>query len=286
MILEGQLAKTVLVTGAGSGIGWETSLRFAREGWNVVATTRRGDSISTDDLLPNMLAIPMDVTRPDQVRDAVATAICEYGTIDAVINNAGVAEFGVFEAISPERVRTSFEVNVYGVMNVMRAAVPHFRNRKAGTFVNISSAGGRVGMPAMSIYLATKFALEGFSESAWFELAALGIAVKLVEPGGVETPFLEKIARTRSDNVPPEDYADFMRHNDQVMSGLAWPRSTPKEIADIVFLAATDGSSRLRYFAGPGVAHMIDARTTLDDERYELFMRAEFAALSKLKDQV
>ncbi len=280
------MPRTVLITGAATGIGWETALRFAREEWNVVATTRCPDSIPRSHLTSGMMAVAMDVTQPEQVRGAVEAAIAEFGAVDVVVNNAGVGEFGIFEAIAPKKVRASFEVNVFGVMNVMRAVLPHYRERQSGVFVNISSAGGIVGMPAMSVYLTTKFALEGFSESAWFELASQGVAVKLVEPGGVETPFLGKIADTRRQNPVPEDYADFVAHNDSVMSQLAWPRSTPFDIADVVFDAATDGTSRLRYFAGPGVEHMVRARRTFDDERYEIFMRAEFDALSKLKGLV
>jgi NAD(P)-dependent dehydrogenase (short-subunit alcohol dehydrogenase family) len=280
------MSKTVLITGAATGIGRETALRFATEGWNVVATTRRPGSIPTEDLPPGMHAVEMDVTQSEQVQTAIDAAVAEFGGIDVVVNNAGFGEFGLFEGISPEKVRASFEVNVFGVMNVMRAALPHFRSRQAGVFVNISSAGGIIGMPAMSVYLTTKFALEGFSESAWFELASQGVAVKLIEPGGVETPFLSKIANIRQRNPPPEDYAAFVAHNDKVMSQLGWPRSTPIEIAEIVFGAATDGTSKLRYFAGPGVEHMVSARHTFDDERYEIYMRAEFDALSKLPDLV
>lgn len=283
---EKTLSRTVLITGAATGIGRETVLRFARAGWNVVATTRRPESIPPEDLMPGVQGVAMDVTQPDQIASAIETAIGEFGGIDVVVNNAGFGEFGIFEAVSTDKIRASFEVNVFGVMNVMRAMLPHFRERQSGVFANISSAGGIVGMPAMSVYLTTKFALEGFSESVWFELASQGVAVKLVEPGGVETPFLGKIMDSRRENPAHEDYAAFVAHNDQVMSQLAWPRSTPIEIADIVFDAATDGTSRLRYFAGPGVAHMVSARHTFDDERYEIYMRAEFDALSKLPDLV
>ncbi len=280
------MPRTVLITGAATGIGWETALRFAGEGWNVVATTRRSGSVPKEDLLPGMVVLAMDVAESEQVDAGIEAVIAEFGAIDVVVNNAGIGEFGVFEAIEDEKVRASFEVNVFGVMNVMRVVLPHFRERQSGVFVNISSAGGIIGMPAMSVYLTTKFALEGFSESIWFELASQGVAVKLVEPGGVETPFLSKIAETRRQNPAPDGYADFVAHNDDVMSQLAWPRSTPMQIADVVFGAATDGTSRLRYFAGPGVEHMVRARHTFDDERYEIFMRAEFDALSKLKDLV
>ncbi|WP_420145167.1 SDR family oxidoreductase [Sphingobium sp.] len=276
------MSKTIFVTGAATGIGLATVSRFAAAGWNVVATTRREGSLPDHLDHPNIVPLTMDVTLPDQVATAVEQAVAAFGRIDVVVNNAGVGEFGLFEGISDEKLRRSFDINMFGVMTVMKAVLPHFRARQSGIFVNISSTGGRVGMPGMSAYLATKFALEGFSEAVWYELASQGVAVKLVEPGGVETPFLGKIGETRRDNGVPADYADFVQHNDAVMAKLAWQRSTPEEIADVVFTAATDGSSRLRYFAGPGVAHLVKARTSMDDEAYETFMRTEFQALSKL----
>lgn len=281
---EKPLRKTVLITGAATGIGREAALKFVREGWNVLATTRRPASIPSGTYPADVLILAMDVTQPDEVRAAIDAATAVFGRIDVVVNNAGIGEFGVFEGVAPQKVRASFEVNLFGVMNVMRAVLPQFRERQSGTFVNISSAGGIIGMPAMSVYLATKFALEGFSESVWFELASQGVAVKLVEPGGVETPFLEKVAETRRENIPPQDYAGFIAHNDEVMARLAWPRSTPAQIAEVVFAAATDGTSRLRYFAGPGIAHLVYARRMLDDPLYELFIRAEFEVSPRLED--
>src|SRR6218665_398777 len=177
------MKKTVLITGASSGIGKATSLYFARQGWNVIATMRNPEKETELVNEPNILVSRLEVNDPASINAAIAEGIAKFGKIDALINNAGYGQQGVFEAISTEKIQAQFDVNVFGTMNVTRAMLPHFRANQAGVIVNVSSGAGRVTTPLLSIYSASKFAIEGFSESLAFELDSQNIKVKIVEPG-------------------------------------------------------------------------------------------------------
>lgn len=267
--------KKILVTGASSGVGKAICQLFLQKGWQVIATLRSPETFGQPETA-DLSILPLDVTDERSIEQALAIAYERHGSIDVVVNNAGFGEFGVFEGIADERIRANFEVNVFGVMNVMRAVLPRMREEGRGTIVNISSGGGIVGLPSTSIYLSTKFALEGFTESIWYELDGLGIGIKLVEPGGIETPFLQKIAGQATVNIPPQDYAEVQQRIRRRMVELSWKRSTALEIADVVWEASTDGKNQLRYFHGPGIQHLIDARRTAGEAVYEKLIRAEF----------
>lgn len=269
------MTKTILITGTSTGVGAETAMLFAERGWNVVATMRdlgSGQAVEHH----NVLQTHLDVTDKVSIMNAITAGSERFGSIDVVVNNAGFGEFGVFEAIDDAKVRANFDVNVFGVMNVIRAILPRFRERKGGLIVNVSSGGGIIGLPATGIYLSTKFALEGFSESIWFELDALGIVLKLVEPGGIATPFLTKIAGQAATNIPPDDYLPFVEKINARMAELDWERSSPGDIAEVIWTSVTDGSRRLRYFHGPGIQHLVDGRHSNNDQDYEALMRREF----------
>jgi len=268
-------AKTILVTGASSGVGQAVAAKFAREGWNVVASMRNPE-VHPHSTIKNVTTMKMDVTVKSSISDAVAEIQTKFGNIDLLINNAGYGEFGVFEGISDERIRANFDVNVFGVMDVMRSVIPLMRQRRSGTIINVSSGGGIIGLPSTAVYLSTKFALEGFTESIWYELDAVGIRAKLVEPGGIETPFIQKIAGQAARNAAPLEYAQYQARISKRMGELNWKRSTADEIAEVVWGAATDESSQLRYFYGPGIAHLIASRRTAGEPEYERTIRGEF----------
>src|SRR5215216_677679 len=183
------MSKTILITGASTGIGKATALLFQQRGWKVAATMRSPEK--ADDLkgLNNLACIRLDVTDISSIRQAITDVISQFGSIDAVVNNAGYGMVGPFEASTVEQVERQFATNVFGLMNVTRELLPHFRARGAGTFINISSMGGRITFPLYSVYHATKWAVEGFSESLQFELRQLNIKVKIVEPGPIKTDF-------------------------------------------------------------------------------------------------
>ncbi|HZH96384.1 MAG TPA: SDR family oxidoreductase, partial [Flavisolibacter sp.] len=181
--------KTVFITGASSGFGLETAKFFQKKGWNVIATMRTPENDSALSALPNVIVSKLDVVDKQSIGNAVATGIERFGCIDVLVNNAGYGTLGVLEAASDEEIIKQFDVNVFGVINVTKAILPVMRKNKSGVIINISSVGGRITFPYFSLYHATKFAVEGLTESLQYELSPLGIQVKLIEPGGYKTKF-------------------------------------------------------------------------------------------------
>jgi NAD(P)-dependent dehydrogenase (short-subunit alcohol dehydrogenase family) len=198
-------SRTVLITGCSTGFGEATARLFAARGWNVVATMRRPEAGRALAALDNVLVTRLDVQDRASIDAAIAAGIARFGRIDVLVNNAG---FGVFEATSRQRMLEQFEVNVFGLMDVTRAILPHFRANRSGVIVNISSSGGVFALPMTSLYNASKFALEGFSESLAYELAGLGISVKIVEPGDVLSTDFGHRSSGEADALP--DYDPFI----------------------------------------------------------------------------
>ncbi len=178
------MKKTVLITGTSSGFGKLTAKKFQLEGWNVIATMRSPEKETELTQLDNVLVTRLDVTDADSITDAVVKGLERFGKIDVLVNNAGYVVAGVTEEISEENARRQFDVNVFGVLNVMQAVLPHFRANKSGTIVNFSSIGGKITTPFMAIYQSSKFAIEGLTEAMQYELDRLNIKLKLIEPGG------------------------------------------------------------------------------------------------------
>lgn len=181
---------TALVTGTSTGLGRELALQLAERGWEVVATVR--DTARVDDALRRhrgVLVLPLDVTDPDAVRSAVAATLERFGSVEAVVNNAGYAQRGTLEEVSLGQWRAQYETNVFGVVTVLQEVLPSMRERDRGHVVNVSSMGGHVSLPTMSAYTSSKFALEGLTEGLAQELAHTSLKVTLVEPAGMSTPF-------------------------------------------------------------------------------------------------
>jgi NAD(P)-dependent dehydrogenase (short-subunit alcohol dehydrogenase family) len=219
------MTKTVLITGCSSGFGEAAARWFAKKGWNVAATMRRPDMDPGLAALQNVVVFKLDVQDEPSIKDAVSATITRFGQIDVVVNNAGYGLFGVFEGTSREKVADQFEVNVFGVMEVIRATLPHFRERQCGLYINISSGAGVFGLPMISLYNASKFALEGFSESLSYELGSLGIGVKIVEPGGVlETKFGERSGSESNSATTPSEYNVFIAGAAEIFEGLRQSR--------------------------------------------------------------
>jgi NADP-dependent 3-hydroxy acid dehydrogenase YdfG len=183
------MKKTILITGASSGIGRSTAKSFQEKGWNVIATMRSPEKETELNTLENTLVTKLDVLELDTIDSALTEGIDEFGKIDVVLNNAGYGLMGTFESATRESIIRQFGVNVQGLFDVTQAALPHFRKNKDGMFINISSIGGKMTFPLMPLYHSTKWAVEGFSESLRWEMAQIGVQVKLVEPGGVATDF-------------------------------------------------------------------------------------------------
>ncbi len=183
------MAKTILITGASSGIGRTTAELFQEKGWNVVATMRKPEAEEELSGLKNVLVTRLDVTDDASIQAAVAEGIERFGQIDVLLNNAGYGAYGPLEATPSENIRRQFETNVIGLLETTKAVLPHFRANGAGTIVNVSSIGGKMTFPLGTLYHGTKFAVEGLSEALSFEMEPLGVKVKIVEPGFIQTDF-------------------------------------------------------------------------------------------------
>lgn len=196
------MAQTVLVTGSNSGFGRLTVETLARRGYNVFAGMRAAtgrNAAAAEELRAlaerEQLAlsiVEIDVTDDVSVEQAIKTIIERSGRLDVVVNNAGMSYSGPLEAFTPEQVRQQFEINVFSVMRVNRAAIPHMREQGSGLLVQIGSIVGRIAMPFIGLYGATKFALEGLTESYSYELAPFGIEAAIIEPGTFPTPIAAK----------------------------------------------------------------------------------------------
>ncbi|MGB3355439.1 MAG: SDR family oxidoreductase [Mycobacterium sp.] len=235
---------TVLITGCSSGYGLATALRFHDEGWNVLATMRT----PREDLLPRsdrLRVLALDVTDSDSVSHAVESS----GPIDVLVNNAGIGAVGAFEATSMQLTRELFDTNTFGVMAMTQAVVPQMRERRSGAIVNVTSSVTLTAMPLAAVYTASKMAIEGFTASLALELDYFGVRAKLVQPGyGPGTQFASNGSQRMAGLIPPA-YQPFAA---PIMNSFSRPGAvtTPEDVADVVYRAATDASDRLRYPAG------------------------------------
>lgn len=271
--LEGMKKKTVLITGASSGFGKSATELFVARGWNVAATMRAPSE------LDGAFVTPLEVTDPASVRGAIDATLARFGRIDVVINNAGYGLYGVFEQIAADKIRHQLEVNVFGVMNVTRAVLPHFRANRAGCFVNVSSGAGVFGLPMAVAYNTSKFALEGFSEALSYELESVGVRVKIVEPGGVlTTKFMDRSGAEGGFTVDIADYGPFVEAAAQTYEEMKASRgsgtdATSEHVAEVIYEAATDETDRLRWVATRNIEELVRLRRSTSEAEYMAFMR-------------
>lgn len=266
--------KTILITGTSSGFGRAAVEKFAAANWNVVATMRSPEKETALNQLANVLVTRLDVQDTASIQAAIAAGIERFGRIDTLVNNAGVGLYGPFELATSEQIRTQFEINVFGVMETMKAILPHFRQQGGGTIINISSQGGRITFPAISYYHATKFAIEGFTESASFELAPFNIIVKLIEPGMVNTNFGTSATYTADPAITV--YDEFMKTYLENIRELTPPPSSPDVVVDTIYAAATDGTDQLRYMAGEDAEYVIQAKQSKSDQAYMDWLKQRY----------
>ena len=271
------MTQTVLITGCSSGLGKSTARLFATKGWNVVATMRRADRTLERDHPDHLFVQEIDVTDDASVAAAISAGVDRFGGLDAIVNNAGISVLSMFEATPPEVIERIFQTNVFGAMRVARAAIPHLRAQQGGAIVNVSSGAGIAAMPLLSLYCASKFALEGFAESLSYELASQDIRVKLVEPGAMRTTAFTANTMSSSQEVAlPGEYKAYFDH--MLASMIDYPFASTEEAAvvDAVWRAANDRSPRLRYPVGPDVAEYTRLRWSTSEDGYQ----AEMARLT------
>jgi NAD(P)-dependent dehydrogenase (short-subunit alcohol dehydrogenase family) len=262
--------QTVFITGASTGIGRAAVVFFRDKGWNVVATMR-SPADHADLVSDRVRTVALDVTNGSTIRPALDQALKAFGQVDVLVNNAGYGAFGPLEAATNEHIERQFATNVTGLLYVTREFIPHFRERRSGTIINISSVGGRATFPFYSLYHGTKWAVEGLSEALTFELAPFGIRVKIVEPGSIQTDFA-----TRSLDVMKKNgldvYDDTIRRLREAWSAVR-AASSPEMAAEVIYQAATDGTDQLRYIAGDDAKMILDMRSKISQEDYYAMIR-------------
>lgn len=270
------MTDTILITGCSSGLGRTAARHFAANGWNVIATMRTPDRSLAEEFPDNILVAALDVAVPASIDAAIAMGLARFGRLDAVVNNAGMSFLSVFEATPPDAIRDLFETNLFGPMNVIRAALPHLRESR-GAIVNISSGVGIAGIPMLSFYTASKQALEGLSEALAYELETQGIRIRLVEPGAMRTTNFAAHAMAVLERSPvPEGYKPWFGHMLGAMMDYPFAATEEQEVVEAIHAAATDSSTRLRYPVGPDTLEYARLRWTTSEADYA----AEMARLT------
>jgi NAD(P)-dependent dehydrogenase (short-subunit alcohol dehydrogenase family) len=259
------MSKTIFITGASSGLGKATAILFAEKGWNVIATMRNPSNETQLTNYPNISLLALDVTNLSAIQ-AAATKAIQQGGVDVVFNNAGYGLVGPLEGTNDQQLQDELNTNLLGVIRVTQAFIPHFREKKAGLFISTTSIGGLVAFPFNSVYHATKWALEGWSESMAFELNKFGIGIKTVAPGGIATDFASRSLAI----AQHEAYNDLVS---KVWAAFTDPEraanySTAQQIAEVVYEAATDGKNKLCYVAGKDAQALYAQRLAVGDEAF------------------
>ena len=245
----------ILITGCSSGFGQAIAARFLDEGWDVIATMRRPatQGLPTSDRLR---VLPLDVTQPD----SIAAALAKAGPVDALVNNAGVGMLNVLEGAGIDKARELFEVNVLGTMAMTRAVMPGMRQRRAGVIVNIGSSVTLRAFPALSVYSASKAAVNAFTESFALEAAEFGVRARLVVPGSAPETSFGKNAVARMGMDVPEAYEPFVQAHLQSLRS-ASERTTAHDVAQAVWRAVSDPDAPMILPAGPDAEALFrDAR--------------------------
>ena len=239
------MQKTVLITGSSSGFGRLAAETFQRNGWQVIATMRSPKRETALAQLDNVMVTRLDVTDGNSIKDAVAAGVARFGTIHALVNNAGYGGHALFEQASEAAIRSMFETNVFGPINVMRAVLPLMRAQGEGSIVNVTSMAGLVGLPFNSIYAASKHAATGLTEAIALEYAPFGIRVRVVEPGAYPTTrFNENLdSHTEVGGMQLTEYAkrygDHFAALAQQMASVGGSVADPQEVADQIYACAT-----------------------------------------------
>lgn len=263
-------SRVALVTGASSGIGESTARKLQSLGFAVYGAARRTDRLASL-ASEGVRSLGMDVTDEQSIKDGVARIIAETGRIDVLVNNAGYGSYGAIEDVSIDEGRRQFEVNVFGAMALTQLVLPHMREQKSGTIVNITSMGGKIYTPLGGWYHGTKFALEALSDCLRLELAPFGIDVVVIEPGGIATEW-GGIAADHLDAASKE--SPYKRQADAVAASLrseanANRNSPPSVISDAIGKAVTARRPKTRYAVGFGAKPLIAAHSILTDRQFD-----------------
>jgi NAD(P)-dependent dehydrogenase (short-subunit alcohol dehydrogenase family) len=264
--------KVALVTGSSSGIGYETALLLARNGFDTFATMRNMNKskeiteVSKRENLP-LRVMQLDVNDDRSVADAINNILNEKKSIEVVVNNAGYGLMGSVEESSLDEIKAQFETNFFGAIRVIKEVIPMMRKQRTGTIVNVSSVAGRIGFPMGSAYVSSKFALEGLSESMSYELKQFGIKIVLIEPGVINTNFAFVTPKKALD--ANSSYSQLMNKLEENLFSTIANGTPPKEVATVILRSITEESPEHRYLVGNDAVELINARKTSTDEEFE-----------------
>ena len=271
-----------VVTGSSSGIGFETSLTLARNGFLTYATVRNLNksgnikSVANKEKLP-LKIVQLDVTDDGSVKNAMQSIIAEASRIDVLVNNAGYSLNGAFEDVAMEELKAQYETNLFGVTRVTQAALPIMRKQKSGIIVNISSGVVTIGgFPGGSAYVSTKFALEGLSKSMAYELEPFGIKVVLVEPGVIRTNFVNGIVAAKKSQDPNSPYSQMMQKMAASFEPMLENGSSADVVAKVVLNAVTSENPSPKYLAGKDIETWMEAKRSMSDEEFRKMMKQTF----------
>jgi NAD(P)-dependent dehydrogenase (short-subunit alcohol dehydrogenase family) len=256
--------KTILITGANSGLGQAVALYFAKNGWNVAATMRKREAGAGLSAIPNVQVFVLDVTLKDTIESAMEAAAGAFGRIDVVLNNAGLGVYGALELTSEQAIEQAYQVNVRGVINVIRASFPYFRRQGGGMIINVSSVMGlSTALPLGSLYNMSKFAIEGLTEGLYFELKPLNISLHLVEPGGFSSSFGKNTVFSKSDLI--HDYDTITQNVADTMAAADKPGALPgpDAIVSRIYELATGKKKSFRNVVGKDAKMLLTLRKTL-----------------------
>src|SRR5437667_2548555 len=274
--------KVAVVTGSSSGIGFETYLTLARNGFLTYATMRNLNksgnikSAADKEKLP-LKIVQLDVTDDGSVKNAMRSMIAEASRIDVLVNNAGYALNGAFEDIAMEELKAQYETNLFGVTRVTQGALPIMRKQKSGIIVNISSGVVTIGgFPGGSAYVSTKFAIEGLSKSMAYELEPFGIRVVLVEPGVIRTNFVNGLVAAKKSQDPNSPYSQIIQKMAASFEPMLENGSSADVVAKVVLNAVTSENPSAKYLAGKDIETLMEAKRSMSDEEFSNMMMQNF----------
>ncbi len=278
--------RSVLVTGASTGLGLETALRLAARGFDTYAsmlTLNDADKVlaAARERNVQLTAVELDITSTSSIKTGIERVVAQSGGLYGLVNNAGTRLRGFFEDLSDPEIRRLFEINVFGTMAVTKAALPHMRTAREGRIILITSIAGRVGSFGVSAYCATKFAQEGFGESLALELAPFGIQVSMVEPGIIRTEAwgVNRVVAARATDPSGVYYRWFEEAERMAANRVQHSRTRPSDVADTVVRALTARRPALRYVVGRPARLVVSLRRHAPGE---LFERLYFGTLVRL----
>jgi len=284
----------VLVTGTSSGFGRLIAETLARKGYQVFATMRnaRGrnaaaareiEELATRESL-SLQTLELDVTDDDSVESAVSKAVLQCGRLDVLVNNAGFGIMDLAETVTMAQAQRQFDTNFFGVLRMNRAVLPVMKRQGSGLLLHVSSGGGRLAIPGMGLYCASKFAMEALAEVYRYELASQGIDSVVIEPGAYATPIMEKLERGE-DPSRKSGYGEMAEIPEKILAKIAGSRANPQEIADTVLqiMEIPAGQRQLRYRVGPGGPGVQRINALTDEVQVQLLEAFGVTELAKFK---